>query len=69
MDPYLKNMLGDNEKIILSTHRHWFVLLEQILVEIILSVVTIVVVTILLAIGNQGPMTAWGYHPSGEPIA
>lgn len=51
MDPYLKRMLGESEKIILSTHRHWFVLLEQILVELVISAVTIIIVTIFLGSG------------------
>ena len=58
MDPYLKRMLGDSEKIILSTHRHWFVLLEQILVELVLLAVTIVLVTIFL---GSGWIAALGY--------
>jgi uncharacterized membrane protein YdbT with pleckstrin-like domain len=60
-DPYLKSLLADSEHIILVTHRHWFVLLEQILVEIVLSLITIVLVTILLLIGQQGPWVAMGY--------
>ena len=61
MDAYLKRMLGDNEKVILATHRHWFVLLEQILVELVISAITIAIVTILLLIGNYGPLVPVGY--------
>lgn len=60
-DKYLKSLLASNEKIHLVTHRHWFVLVEQILVEIVLSLITIVLVTIFLLIGQQGPMVALGY--------
>ncbi len=60
MDAYLKRMLGENEKIILATQRHWFVLLEQILVELIISAITIAVVTILLLAGG-GPLVPVGY--------
>lgn len=60
-ETYLKSLLGDNEQILLVTHRHWFVLLEQILVEIVISLATIAIVTILLVISQQGPMVAIGY--------
>lgn len=60
-DAYLKSLLANTEHIILVTHRHWFVLLEQILVEIILSLITLAVVTIFLLIGQQGPIIALGY--------
>jgi len=60
-DPYLKSLLASNEKIHLVTHRHWFVLVEQILVEIILSLITVVVVSILLSIGQQSGLIALGY--------
>jgi uncharacterized membrane protein YdbT with pleckstrin-like domain len=60
-DHYLANLLGEKEKIILVTHRHWFVLVEQILVEIILSILTVVIVTILLLVSPQGPLVAAGY--------
>ena len=58
---YLKSLLGDNEQIILITHRHWFVLLEQILVELFLSVFTVAIVTVLLNIGPAKPGIAVGY--------
>ena len=60
-DKYLVSLLAEHEKILLVTHRHWFVLLEQILVEIILSLITITVVTVFLVIGQQGPIVALGY--------
>lgn len=60
-DNYLKSLLGENEKIILVTRRHWFVLIEQILVEIFLSVFTVAIVTVLLVISPQGPVVATGY--------
>jgi uncharacterized membrane protein YdbT with pleckstrin-like domain len=58
---YLKSLLGENEKILLITHRHWFVLLEQIMVEVMLSLFTVAIVTVLLMINQQGPVVAIGY--------
>jgi uncharacterized membrane protein YdbT with pleckstrin-like domain len=60
-DPYLTKLLGEHEEILLETRRHWFVLLEHIFVEIVLSIITVIVVTVLLVIGNQGPIAAFGY--------
>lgn len=60
-DNYLKNLLGDNEQVLLITHQHWFVLVEQILVEIVLSLFTVAIVTILLIVGPQGPGVWLGY--------
>ena len=61
IDNYLKSLLGDNEKVLLVTHKHWFVLIEQILVEIVLSLFTVAIVTILLIVGPQGPDVWLGY--------
>jgi len=61
MDAYFKSLLGDNEKVLLVTHQHWFVLLEQILVEIIISVLTVAIVTILLLISPFTPGVWLGY--------
>jgi uncharacterized membrane protein YdbT with pleckstrin-like domain len=61
MDAYLKSLLGDNEKVLLVTHQHWFVLLEQILVEIFISVLTVAIVTILLLTSPFMPGVWLGY--------
>jgi uncharacterized membrane protein YdbT with pleckstrin-like domain len=60
-DRYLHSLLGENEKVLLVTHRHWFVLVEQILVEIILSLITVAIVTILLILGPNRPQIIVGY--------
>jgi uncharacterized membrane protein YdbT with pleckstrin-like domain len=41
---YIKSMLGENERILLITRQHWFVLFSAILAEITVSVLLIVVV-------------------------
>lgn len=39
---YLEGLLGENEKVLLETHQHWFVLFNKIFLEIILIVIIIV---------------------------
>lgn len=39
---YLEGLLGENEKILLKTHQHWFVLFGKIFLEILLIVLIIV---------------------------
>jgi uncharacterized membrane protein YdbT with pleckstrin-like domain len=36
---YLEGLLGENERILLETHQHWFVLFNKIFLEIILIVI------------------------------
>jgi len=38
---YLEGLLGDNERILMKTHQHWFVLFNKIFLEIILIVIII----------------------------
>lgn len=38
---YLEELLGENEKILLETHQHWFVLFGKIFLELILIVIII----------------------------
>ena len=38
---YLEGLLGENESILLETHKHWFVLFNKIFLEIILIVLII----------------------------
>ena len=35
---YLEGLLGDNERILMKTHQHWFVLFNKIFLEIILII-------------------------------
>ncbi len=58
---YLKRLLGENEQVLLTTHQHWIVLIEQILVEIVLAGITILLVTIFLLTGGGNPGIALGY--------
>lgn len=47
-DPYLKNLLGENETILLENRQHGFVLLRNILVEGVLIIAVIALVTAVL---------------------
>ncbi|MGE5376794.1 MAG: PH domain-containing protein [Bacteroidota bacterium] len=38
---YLEGLLGENERILMETHQHWFVLFNKIFLEIILIVIII----------------------------
>jgi uncharacterized membrane protein YdbT with pleckstrin-like domain len=62
-DSYLNSLLGENERILFNTHRHWTVLVGEILSETVLSVALIVLVTVLVLlpppVGN--PLWALGY--------
>ena len=49
-DKFIQSMLGENERILLVTRQHWFVLFSAILLEIIVTLV-VIVGTIVAAIG------------------
>ena len=46
---YIQSMLGENERILLITRQHWFVLFSTILAEITVSVMLIVIVVVAMA--------------------
>ncbi|MBE0698610.1 MAG: PH domain-containing protein [Anaerolineaceae bacterium] len=60
-DPYLQNLLGNREKILLVTHQHWFVLLRNILFELLLIIATLIAVTLVMMIWLPLPTAALGY--------
>lgn len=41
-DNYIKSMLGDNERVLLVTRQHWFVLFSSILLEIVVTLGVII---------------------------
>jgi membrane protein YdbS with pleckstrin-like domain len=49
---YLEELLGENEKILLETHQHWFVLFGKIFLELLLIVVII-----------GGSLVAYPFYP------
>ncbi|MEI7844427.1 MAG: PH domain-containing protein [Chloroflexota bacterium] len=53
-DKFIQSMLGENERIMLTTRQHWFVLFSAILLEIVVTLG--VVVAISIAAGNNPQM-------------
>jgi hypothetical protein len=46
---YIQELMGQNERILLTTRQHWFVLLSNILLEIVLIVVLVLGISALTA--------------------
>ncbi len=55
---YIQGLLGQNERILLATRQHWFVLFSNIALEIILTLVLIVGV---IALTTVLPLAAFGF--------
>ena len=51
-DKYILSMMGENERIVLATRQHWFVLFSAILLEIVVTLGVIVAVAIVTATLN-----------------
>lgn len=63
---YTESMLGENERILLVTRQHGFVLFSAILAEILVTVIVMAVISVL-AITN--PMAAFGFLLVLIPLA
>ena len=57
-DKYINTLLGDNEKMLLVTRQHWFVLFGNILLEFVFIIILLVALTIALVLS---PFIAVGY--------
>ena len=55
---YVQGLLGQNERIVLATRQHWFVLFSNILLEIVLTLVLIVGVS---AAATVNPLAGFGF--------
>ena len=55
---YIKNMLGENERILLVTRQHGFVLFSSIIAEIVVALIVLVAISALM-IAN--PVAAFGF--------
>lgn len=64
---YVLSMLGDNERIILSTRQHWFVLFSSIIAEIVVTLIVISAIITMMAFGN--PLAAFGFLLALIPLA
>jgi uncharacterized membrane protein YdbT with pleckstrin-like domain len=56
---YTERMLGENERILLVTRQHWFVLFSAILAEILVTLIVIAVIVATTIIAN--PIAAFGF--------
>jgi uncharacterized membrane protein YdbT with pleckstrin-like domain len=61
MDGYLNKLLGENEKTILITNQHWFVIIRSIAFELLLIIVTIIAVTMVMIYWLPQPIAYTGY--------
>jgi len=70
-DSYLNSLLGENERILFVTRRHWTVLATEILSETVMTVAVIVLITIMILIPPPvgGPLWAIGYLLLALPAA
>ena len=64
---YIQKMLGENERILLVTRQHWFVLFSAILAEIVVMLIVVVAIIILAAMFN--PLAAFGFLLVLIPLA
>ncbi len=63
---YIENMLGENERIILVTRQHGFVLFSSIVAEI---VVTLIVIASFITMTLANPVAAFGFLLALVPLA
>jgi hypothetical protein len=70
-DSYLNSLLGENERILFVTRRHWTVLATEIVSEAVMTLAVIVLITVMIfippPIGN--PLWAIGYLLLALPAA
>ena len=64
---YIQSMLGENERILLVTRQHGFVLFSSIIAEIVVTLVVIVAISALTAMVN--PLAAFGFLLVLIPVA
>jgi uncharacterized membrane protein YdbT with pleckstrin-like domain len=63
---YIQELMGENERILLMTHQHWFVLFGHILLEIILMIILIAGV---IAFSSSFPNAVFGFIFILVPLA
>jgi uncharacterized membrane protein YdbT with pleckstrin-like domain len=63
---YIQNMLGQNERVVLVTRQHGFVLFSSIVAEI---VVTFIVIAAITALTVANPLAAFGFLLALVPLA
>ncbi len=59
---YLESLLGDNERIILISRQHWFILISSIFLELLIILAIIIIFTLMLIfLPAVSPALAFGY--------
>ena len=66
---YVQGLLGQNERILLVTRQHWFILFSNIFLEIILTIVLIAGVTAAQLSFPLVPLISFGYILVLVPLA
>ena len=64
---YIQNMLGENERVILVTRQHGFVLFSSIVAEIVVTLIVIASFSVMTFTMN--PMAAFGFLLALVPLA
>jgi uncharacterized membrane protein YdbT with pleckstrin-like domain len=65
---YTQSMLGENERILLITRQHWFVLFSAILAEVVVTLIVIAAISALTVI-SLNPLAALGFLLVLIPVA
>ena len=61
-ETYLESLLGDNEKVILISRQHWFILISSIFLELLIILAVIIIITLALIFAPVAtPLLALGY--------
>ena len=60
-DHYLQSLLGNNEKVLMVTRQHWFVLVQSFLLELLLMAIIIAAVSGILILWLPGSLVVLGY--------
>ena len=69
-ETYLESLLGDNEKIILVSRQHWFILISSIFLELLtILAISIIITLALIFIPTASPLLALGYLLLFIPLA
>jgi uncharacterized membrane protein YdbT with pleckstrin-like domain len=60
-DAYIKRLLGENEKVVLISRQHWFLLVGAVFLETVFILAILIGVTILLYNFREYPIIALGF--------
>ena len=58
---YLKDLLGENEKVLFVTRQHWIVLAAEILSETVLTIALVILITLIWLMWLPNPLVPLGY--------